>query len=51
MKIVQDAPIAVNAREIKSFRSLTDGTAEAAVGGEVCGGAPAQPCPALRATP
>ena len=28
MKIVQDAPIAVNAREIKSFGSLTDGTGE-----------------------
>jgi hypothetical protein len=29
MKIVQDAAIAVNARGIKSFRSLTDGTGDA----------------------
>jgi hypothetical protein len=28
MKIVQDAPIAVNAREIKRFGSLTDGTGD-----------------------
>jgi hypothetical protein len=28
MKIVQDAPIAVNAREIKRFASLTDGTGD-----------------------
>ena len=49
MKIVQDAPIAVNAREIKSFGSLTDGTGadDGGQAGGPCGGEPSQPCPVL----
>jgi hypothetical protein len=38
MKIVQDAPIAVNAREIKSFGSLMDGTGRPGASGKACGG-------------